>query len=214
VHGPGAADEHPVGELHDVGLVEDRDLRPPPLSGVAGGPPGDPGTGALGGHLGAGDDAGSDLGFDAGVESLRVLPDDHEVHSAEAGGHPLQVADGPDGVEVEALAEAHVDGDEPLSDGRGAWPLERHPVLADGIQRLLRQHVLPVLEGAESGPTLHPGDRRVGRLQDPPDSLGDFRSDPIPRDDHHLMLIHRMASMSSHPDGGVRIQWTGGSSQA
>ncbi len=139
VHRPRAADEHPVGELHDVGLVEDGDLLAPALARVAEAPARDARAGLLGGHLDGGHHPGRQRGLDAAVEALGVLADDHEIHPAEAGRHAVEIAHRPHRrVEVELLAQPHVDRGEALADRRGARPLERDLVAGDRVQRLAR----------------------------------------------------------------------------
>ncbi len=191
VHLAGAADEHPVGELHDVGLVEHRHLLAAALLRVAERPAGDARAGLLGGDLGGGHHPGGQRGFDARVEAFGVLADDDQVHAGVAGGHALQVAHRTHRrVEVELLAQAHVDGDEALADRRGAGPLQGQVQAGDGVERLLREHVLATLEGREAGAALHPLDGGARRVEDAADRRGDLGSDPVAGDQHGLMRGH------------------------
>jgi hypothetical protein len=171
--------------------VEHRHLLAATLLGVAEGPPGDAGAGLLGGDLGGGDHAGSQPSLDARVEPFGVLADDHEVHPGVAGGHPVQVADGPHRrVQIQLLAQPHVDGDEALADRRGAGPLQGHLQAADGVERLAREHVEAALERREAGEALHPLDGRARRREDAANRRGDLRSDTVAGNEHGLVSGH------------------------
>ena len=76
------------------------------------------------------------LELDAGVQVLGVLADDHDVRLGEARAHALVGLAGPDArVEVELLAQRHVDRAEAGADRRGGRALDREPVAADRVER-------------------------------------------------------------------------------
>src|SRR5260370_654820 len=115
--------------------------------------------------------------LDTRVEALGVLADDDQVHVPVTGGRSVEVADRPHRrVEVQLLAEAHVDGDEALADRRGARPLQRHLEARDRVQGLPRQAVLTTLEGGEARAALHPLDRGARRVQDAAGRQRDLRA--------------------------------------
>src|SRR5262249_24825131 len=72
----------------------------------------------------------------AGVQPLGVLADDDEVHVPVGDLDPRQGRDGPDaGVEVQLLAQGHVDGAEALAHGRGTRALEGDAGAAAQVER-------------------------------------------------------------------------------
>ena len=121
-----AIEEEPVGELHDVGLVDGRDPLAPVPPRVIEGELRDPRGGALRDDLQGLDDSRHDRVLEAAVEVLGVLADDDEVDVLEPAGDRGHVLDRPEvGVEVERLAQPDVDRGEALSDGRAYRALER-----------------------------------------------------------------------------------------
>ena len=77
--GPAALEEQAVGQLHDVRLVDGRDLAPAVGDGVVEGEAGDPLRRGAGDDLDALRGVGADHVLDAGVQVLGVLADDDEV---------------------------------------------------------------------------------------------------------------------------------------
>lgn len=134
---PGAIQEKAVGQLHDVGFVEDGDFLAMPSRGVAKGIARDARAGGPAGDFEAGDDAGDDLIFDAAVEAFGVFANDHHVDIFIARLDARHAAHRPDGgVEIQLLAKLHVDGFEPFANGCGDRAFEgdfRLPNRGDGL---------------------------------------------------------------------------------
>src|SRR3989441_1259630 len=160
--------EHPFRVLLDVPLVDEGHVLAIVLDGVANGGADEPLAALLGDRLDA-DGRGvreADLvhlhlvlqelhdllrlrrgllPLDARVDVLGVLAEDHHVHLVgplHGRRHALEVlhraqAD----VEVEHLAQRHVERAEPFADGRGERALDGDEVLADDVERLLGQQV-------------------------------------------------------------------------
>ena len=104
--GPAALEEEPVGQLHDVGLVDGRDLVPAVGDRVLEGVPGDPLRRLAGDDLDALRGIAADHVLDAGVEVLGVLADDDQVDVLVARLEALHRARRAQvGVQAERLAE-------------------------------------------------------------------------------------------------------------
>ena len=103
----------PSRQLHDVGLVDGRDLAPAVGDGVVEGVAGDPLRRCPGDDLDALRRVRADHVLDAGVEVLGVLADDHEVDVLVAGLEALHRARRAEvRVQPERLAERDVDAPE------------------------------------------------------------------------------------------------------
>ena len=117
---PAALEEQAVGQLHDVGLVDGRDLVAAVGDGVLEREAGDPLGGGAGDDLDALRGIRADHVLDAGVEVLGVLADDDEVDVLVARLEALDRSRRAQvGVQVERLAQGHVDAAEALR--RRAW---------------------------------------------------------------------------------------------
>ena len=144
-HGPAALEEQAVRELHDVGLVDGRDLVPAVGDRVVEGEPGDPLGRLAGDDLDALGGVATDHVLDAGVEVLGVLADDDEVDVLVARLEALDRPGGPQvGVQPQDLAERDVDAPEPRPDRRRDRPLERDLVALDRLEHVIGQR-RPVL---------------------------------------------------------------------
>jgi len=185
---PAGLEEQAVRELHDVGLVDGRDLVAAVRDGVLEREPGDP----LG--RGPGDDLDAlrrirpDHVLDPGVEVLGVLPDDDQIDVVVAGFDALHRPGRPEvGVEAERLAERDVDTPEAGSDRRGDRTLDRHAIAADRLEDVVREG-RPV--GRDAGLAgLHDlpleGDPRG--IEDAPCRLRQLRPDAVAGDEGHSM---------------------------
>ena len=187
----GAANVHPIGQLHDVGFVHHGDLLPASIARVLKSPVGDsPGRG-LGRDLEARHDAFGDFVFDAAVEPLGVLPNHDEIDVLVPRLDAGQVANRTDGsVEVEPLAKLDIDGGEALAHRRRTRPLEREPVFTNRVERPLGQHLTERLERGHAGMMLDPSERGLGRLKDPGCRCRYFRADSVARDENDLVRCH------------------------
>ncbi len=139
---PCAPNEHAVGQLHDVGFVHHGDFLPAAVASVLKRPSRDTLRRRLGRHLEAGHDALGNLVFDSAVETFRVLTDDHEVDPLVPCSDARKVPNRTHGrVEVEPLAQLHVDRGETLPDGRRARSFERNPSVSNCIESRLWKHL-------------------------------------------------------------------------
>ena len=81
--------------------------------------------------------------LDAGVDVLGVLAEDHDVHqlgTLDRRRHALEVAHRAHaGVEVEHLAQRHVQAADAAADRRGQRPLDGDLVVLDRLERVVRQ---------------------------------------------------------------------------
>ena len=199
----------PVRELHDVRLVDGRDLAAAVAACVVERELDDPAGAAHRDRLDR--DAGvivrelaalrldpvdqllrvrrALLVLDPGVEVLGVLADDDQVDVLEArpdAGIGLARADLR--VEVEALAQGDVDGAEAAADRGRDRPLERDAGLADGVEDVVRQRVAAVLLH-HVGACLAdiPVELDARRFEDATSRLGQFRPGSVPRDEDHAV---------------------------
>jgi len=121
------------------------------------------------------------LELDPGVDVFRGLAHDHDVDVLEAGADTGVRLAGPDlRVEVERDAQTDVDRAEALADRSGDRALERHPVAADRLERLVRQWVAAVPRHHVGTRLLDvPLERDAGGLEDAPRRLGQLRTDSV-----------------------------------
>jgi hypothetical protein len=117
--------------------------------------------------------------LEARILALGVLPDDDDVHIIVPGGQAGEVeAVDEGGIEVELLAELHVEGGDTPSEWGGEAALEADLVAADGVQHLGgdRGHVAVDLVGLEV-------DGRVHRLHHLPHGTRDEGPDAVAGDE-------------------------------
>ena len=190
----------PSLELHDVGLVDRRDLLAARAArAYSKANSRDPRRRLLGDDLQALDHAGHDLVLEPGVEILGVLADDDQVDVGEAARDARQVPHRPEvGVEVERLAQPDVDAGEAFADRRRDRPLQRDLVALDRVEQRRRQRLAEPLERDHAGVVALPLDVDARRLEDPDDRLGDFRADAVAGDERdgvgHVSLLGLPAS--------------------
>ncbi len=105
---------------------------------------------------------GARLHLEAGVDVLGVLPEDDHVdllgvtHRRGDPGEPAHRAQAH--VEVEDLAQGHVEGADPTPDRCGERPLDADEVLPERLDGLVGQPVAGLLEGLLPRQYLLPGD--------------------------------------------------------
>lgn len=211
--GAGRLQEHPVGELHDVGLVPGGDLPPAVgprvVEGEGHDPPARPDRIALiespeSSRIGLpvprsmnpSSSAVSDaplLELDPRVAVLGVLPDHHQIDALVAGSDPGERSARSDArVQIEGEAELHVGAPE-LPRERGQGPLESHAVGPDRREDaighrgpLARLDVRPRLLRV-------PLDPNAGGLDGPACRLHELRPDPVTRDQGDPVRTHERA---------------------
>ena len=134
------------------------------------------------------------LELDARVEVLGVLAHDHDVGLGEPGAHALVGLAGPDaGVQVELLAQQHVDRAEAGADRRRGRALDADPVrLIDSSVRSgngLPSSLVDVLAGG----LLVPLELDAGRLEHPAGGLGQLGPGAVAGDEGDSVSGHRGA---------------------
>ncbi len=103
--------------------------------------------------------------LDSRVDVLGVLAEHDHIHifrPLDRGGHAGEMPDGADaGIEIQLLAQRYVERTEPSADWCRQRPLDRHQVMADGSQRIVRQPALELVLGLLAGQHLEPVDPSV-----------------------------------------------------
>jgi hypothetical protein len=179
-------EEEPLRVLEDVGLVHERDLLAPVRERVLERVAHD----ALGAEArdhrdrlgrGARIIADAHVVLVPDVQPFGVLAHEHEIDVVEAAGH--------DGagrthirVEIERLAQRHVDRAEPFAHRRLERSLERDARLLDGIERGVGHRVAPAADAGDAGDLGIPGDVGAGGGEDADGGVGDRRADAVAGD--------------------------------
>src|SRR5215213_3077566 len=141
------------------------------------------------------------LELDPRVQVLGVLAHDHEVGLGEAGAHALVGLARPDaGVQVELLAQQHVDGAEAGADRRRRRALDPDPVALDRLERAIGEGVALVAVDVLAGRLLVPGELDAGRLEHAASRLRQLGTGAVTRDEgdfvcHMTPLRFRCAAM-------------------
>ena len=206
---PGDLQEEAVGVLHDVGLVRGRDLLAPVLLGVLEGGLDDPlraehrdrldrdagvvANGAVelvGQELRAASPSSSEPCSNSmpGVEVLGVLAHDHDVGLGKVGAHALVGLAGADArVEVELLAQRHVDRAVAGADRGGRGALDGDAALADRVERAVGQRVALLLVDVDARVLEVPVELDAGGLEHPLGGLGELGPGAVARDEGDAM---------------------------
>ena len=128
--------------------------------------------------------SGALLELDAGVEVLGVLAHDHDVGLGEARAHALVGLAGPDArVEVELLAQQHVDRAKARADRRGGRALDADLGALDRVQRRVGERVAVGLVLVDPGLLAVPLELHAGRLEHSPRGLGELGSGSVAGDE-------------------------------
>ena len=176
------AQEQAVGQLHDVGLVDCRDLFAAVFAGIVKCKAADLLARGAGDELDAVGDLVVQHILDALVEILGVLAHDDKVHIVKAGRyarqrvHRAQVCIG-----GKALAQLHIDAAEALADGGGGGALECPAARFDRIQRAGGDQLAALGGVLGTGSKLLPFNAGVqcgGYLAD---ALGNFTANAVAR---------------------------------
>src|SRR6185369_3026114 len=172
----------PFGELHDIALVDQGDAFALELDGVAQRffhqPLAAEGGDRLDADAAAGPDrlaeaadevdhlvrgVGARRPLDAGIDVFDVLAEDDHVdllRLLDRRRDALEIAHRTHtGVEVEDLAQGDVQAADAAADRRGQRALDGDPVLADGLQGVLREPLAFPVVGLLTGEHFEPGDR-------------------------------------------------------
>ena len=207
---PAALEEQAVGQLHDVGLVDRRDLAAAVGDGVLEGEARDPLGGGAGDDLDALGGVLADHVLDAGVEVLGVLADDHEVDVVVARLEALDGAGGPEvGVQAEDLAQGHVDAAEAGADGRRDGALEGDLVAPDRLQHVVRERGPVLGHDAFAGVLDLPVERDAGGVKDTAGGLRQLGTDPVAGDERDS-VGHGPILATPRPAGVTRTPQSGG----
>ena len=220
--------EGALGKLHDVALVHQGDRIPVLINGVLDRLAHQP-LGAFFRH-GLDADAGrlreADLGhphlvlqevdhflhfrraglpLDAGVDVLGVLAEDDHVHqlrmlhrrrrAVEIAHRTLTY------IEIQVLAQRHVERADATTDRRGQRPFDGHHILFHRLQRLVGQpHIRAInLRRLLAGVDLHPGDTALaaeclvhGGIHHLPHHRRDVHADAVPFDEGHDRTVRHV----------------------
>ena len=194
VHFLGTAYEEAVALLHDVRLVEHRDLLPAATAGVFERELRDSVGRLLGRDLEARDHARGDLVFDPGIQPFGVLSNHHDVHILVSSVHAV---DRPDRshrtVKIERLAQGDVHRRKSAADRRGAGSLECDPDLLNGVHGFLGQELgVTAIKGGDAGVAFDPVDRGAGSLKGRVDDATgggcDLRADAVSGNEYRSMF--------------------------
>ena len=127
-----------------------------------------------------------DAGIGREIGALRVLANGNDVDVFEAGLGARHGDHGPNvGVEIELLAQRHVDGTKTLAHRRGQRPLEADPVAGDGLERRVRNQVTGAVEGHQAGLGAFVLQSRVHRVEHTQRGVHDFGTDAVTGDDRN-----------------------------
>ena len=155
--------------------------------------------------------------LDAGVDVLRVLAEDHHVdlfgplHGRGHAGEPADRAKA--GVEVEPLAERHVQRADAAADRRGQRALDADEVLLERLDGRVGQPALELVVGLLAGVDLVPVDlllTAVGLLdrgvEDTHGGLPDIRPDAVAFDERDDGVVGDVeGSVAPHLEGGAGL---------
>ena len=154
------------------------------LAGIFEGETRDAGGGLFRDDLQALDHARHDFMLDPGIQALGVFPDDDEVHAGIAGRNVRQVVNGTKvGVELELLAQGHVDAGEASAHRRGHRSLQADPGAFDRFDQFLGNVFVVLGKGLGARLKNFPIELYPGRFKDANRRLGNFRPDAIARNE-------------------------------
>src|SRR5262249_48387176 len=116
-------------------------------------------------------------------------------HAGIARGHRRQVAYGPEvGVKLKALAQSYVDTGESAANRRGHRSLQPNSGALDRFDQLAGNVFLVLPVCFRTGGEGFPPDLGAGSVEDTYCSAGNFRSDPVSRDQRNPVSCHRLRS--------------------
>ena len=191
-HLPAHFEEQALRVLQDVRLVDEGDLLSPVLDRILERIPADPvrpvpGDQHHGLRHGTRVLPHADVVLDPRVQAFGVLPHDDDIDIVVSSARHDRFRGTDVRIQVEVLAQRHVDGPEARSDGRRQGPLETEPVPLDRIERLLGQQIVSLLDRGEARVLPVPLQRGARRIQNPDHFLRDRRSDSVARYQGHRL---------------------------
>src|SRR5258708_7784424 len=131
------------------------------------------------------------LELDAGVDVLGVLAHDHEVEVVAQVARALVSLDrAHERIQVELLAQGHVDASEPGTDWRRDRSFDRDFVLANGGKHRLRERGAEFLDGGLARLVHIPIELDAGGFEHAHGRVADFRPDPVTRNEGYGMPRH------------------------
>ena len=137
------------------------------------------------------------LELDAGVEVLGVLADDDEIGLRKARAHALERLARPDArVEVELLAQQHVDRAKARADGRRRRALDADAGPSQRRERGVRERVAVLAVLVDPRLVAVPVEGDAGGLEHAPRGLGQLRARAVAGDEGHVVR-HRRATVAS-----------------
>ena len=131
-----AADEHAIGELHDVRFMEHRHLLTASLARIAERKLGNASACRLRCEFDTRRHLRRELILETCVKTFCVLANDDEIHVLITRLHAVHVAHWSHRrIKIECLAKQHIHGTESTSDRRRAWTLQRNAAVRDHVER-------------------------------------------------------------------------------
>jgi hypothetical protein len=163
------------------------------------------------------------LVLDAGIDILGILAEDDHVdfmRSLDRRRHAGEVANRPDtGVEIQLLAQGHIQGAKPTADGGRERPLDGDQIPVDRGKRFVRQPAAGLILRLFPGEHLEPGNPAAasigptdGAIKDMLRGRPDVGAGPISLDEGNDRLSRYLQAAIAHRDcfpAGVRVGLVG-----
>ncbi len=138
-HAAATAQEQPIRQLHDVGLVNGVDFLALILSGILESKFRDARRSLLRDDLQAFHHTGDDLVLQPGVQTLGILAHDDEIYIGITRGNMRQIPNGTEiRIQLKFPAQRNVDAGKPAAHRRGHRALQTHASALDRLKRIFR----------------------------------------------------------------------------
>src|SRR5579863_232983 len=210
---PDRVEKQAVRELHDVGLMDGRDFLPSRALRVFKSKARDTRRGALGDDLQALDHAGRHDVLEAGVEILSVLTHHDEVEIVKGRADTRQLFHRPEvGVEVELLAQRHVEALVSAAHGRRQRAFEPHPGAPQRLDHRVKAGIFRAPPDHRRHFALLPLDIGARGFEQSKGGGGYFGSDAVARNESYDRRGRRGVSHTGHcsskcGSGGTKPDW-------
>ncbi len=137
-----------------------------------------------GGRFGGGTRIGTDrdVVLDAGVETFRVLADEHDVDVLESPARNDGTRRTYVRVQIERATQRDVDRPIATADGRLERALQRETRALDRLDGLVRHRIIELVDGGHAGEPSVPFEFGARRFENAYGRVGDVRSDAIAGD--------------------------------